>query len=346
MLARQRIPDGNVPAVTILFLLAAVLTHSEAPGPIRPDAVTSRYVQHTDQPSSTGLPLERALREAVRHPAARRDLVIDTECRTTEGHRAVRVYGTGVGIWENRAQFDVDQDRVTRLLEALERHRFLQLRESYGGRTRPPRDGDKQAPRLTCAVRLALGGHERSVMQLQGGEQSPALEALALEIIALGATLGPTGITASSASDGLSKIAGGQLAPEALTLVGHFKPRLGAGWLIELRDGRIRSQVFEAPVGYHPPRILDDARDAVRALAHGLMESGVIALPPRIGLADYTELRTQVLDKAAELHARPFAGLPEPSPQAREAVERAREALAKMHRLVMQRGKPDQRFEM
>jgi hypothetical protein len=328
-----------------MFLLVAGVAQAAAVGPIRPAAMTSELVREMDQPSSNGLALERALSEAVSHPATRRDLVVDTECRTSDGHRAIRLYGTGIGIWENRSQFDVDQERLTSVLEAFERHRFLELRETYGGRTRPPPEGVKQAPRMTCAVRLALGGHERSVMQLQGGEQSPALRALALEIITLCAALGPNGITASSASDGLSKIAGGQLAPEALTLVGHFKPRQGAGWLLELRDGRIRSQVFEASVGYRPPRLLHDARDAVRALAEGLLASGVLALSSRVGLADYTELRVQVLDKAAELQARPFTGLPEPSAQTREAIERAREALAEIHRLVMLRGRTDQPFE-
>lgn len=285
--------------------------------------------------------MRAALDKAIADPTARRDLRIQTECHRDGRSETVRVYGTGVGIWGERTQFSVDNSQLTALLRAFARHNFLSLAESYGGRQRSPQHEFTQLLRVTCTVTLALPAGEWSVAQFEGGQQSAALKTLVSEIIERSEEPSRRGVTVSTVAEGLASVADGGLAPEALSVVAHFKPRKGTGWLLEIRDGQVTAQQFEERTGYQPRKRLGPARDLVRALAGAFEKANITGLPSRLAQEDYLELRLQVLDKHVELLARPLAGQQPPTASQQTILLQLRQELDGVHRLVVRQGRAD-----
>jgi hypothetical protein len=291
--------------------------------------------QPSGMSQDSALPGELA--RAIASAESRRDGRVESECLLESGRKSIQLYGTGVGIWDERAQFSVEDDRFVAVLRAFDRHDFLAMPESIGGRGRKPA-GRAQGLRVTCRVTLALAADERTVVQLEGGDQSAALKRLATEIIEPFEEPARRGTTVNSVEEGLVAVAQGRLAPEAFSLVAHFKPRDRTGWLLESQHGDLSSRSFSERTGYGPARRLASADDQIRELAR-LLSAG--DLPSRLSLDDYTELQVRVLNQRAEIVARVFADQPSPGAAERARFIKVRAELERLHQLVIKQGIPD-----
>jgi hypothetical protein len=185
-------------------------------------------------------------------------------------------------------------------------------------------------------VTLSLPSGEHTVVQLEAGDQSESLKALAAEIAATAAG-GADLVTIGSLDEGLARVADGGLAPEALRVAVHFKPTAGDGWLFSARDGVLRSQPFSAQTGY-ADEYRHVARDRIRALARRLHQDGVAYWRTRIPAAEYTELRVQVLDQRLEILARPLAGASPASAAEVRALQSLRRDITALHRFTIEQG--------
>lgn len=257
--------------------------------------------------------MTRALAAALDR-AAWHDLRIEAECRDDTAHLpSVVLYGGGVGIWERERQFAVAPETFRGLLRELARAEFGTFREIYGG----PGDPEAgEAPRyglqMVCRVRVVLGGIDKQAYQLSEGRQSAELKALAEKILEQGARNGPAGLGADSLSDGLEKLAHGDLAPETLILQLQRLPEdprsSEGGWLLRLEHGEAQIS-FSSPDGWSEPRRVPVAREAIAALAASLAEGRPEELPLNLYSLWYQDLEIRVLNRKVTLQARRFAGL-------------------------------------
>ena len=322
--ARREFAGAIVPAVLTRLMVVMTLVLLGAV-PAQPNGVS--------QDSALRAELARAIASAE----SRRDGRVESECLLDTGRKSIQLYGTGVGIWDERAQFRVEDERFVAVLRSFDRHDFLAMPESAGGRVRKPA-GRAQGLRVTCTVTLALPAGERTVVQLEGGEQSAALKRLATEIIEPFEESARHGITVGSIEEGLAAVAEGRLAPEAFSLVAHFKPRDRTGWLLESQHGGLASRSFSERAGYGPSRRLASADDQIRELARMMSAAD---LPSRLSLDEYTELQVRVLNRRAEILARVFADQPSPGATDRTGFMKVRAELERLHQLVIKQGKPD-----
>jgi hypothetical protein len=246
--------------------------------------------------------LERALGEALKRQAWS-DLRIDTECRTEDGLRSATVFGSGVGVWNRERQITLPREEVLALLQALAASRFARLRETYG-------EGEEEV-QLICRVRLDLDGLSKQVLQLATGPASPELRRLAGRILEAAEEAGRDGPGASSLTDGLEKIARGELAPEQLTLYvlrQSEAPGSTAGWKLALQGGKAILQRDPAPDG-EEPRTLRLGAAEIAGLAGQLAAARLEELPVNLWAPEYTDLEIRVLGRQRSLQARQFAGM-------------------------------------
>ncbi len=260
--------------------------------------------------------LEQALERAIAEPGADESLRLAAECRRDAGLVGMRVYGNGVGIWNDERQFRLDPVQVAGLLRILEDADFLAFEDVYGGPPPPPKpppgDGDAMATVVTCRVELALAGHEKRALQLEKGEQSPLLKRLAEDLLAACETPARSGVTAASLRDGLEKVARGELAPEAWVVVLHRVPELGAqgdGFLLRVLGSDVSVQTYDAQAGYRDPALMELHPEQIRALAAELAGRDPAAWPGNLYARDYTDLSVRVLNHEKSIQARQFAGM-------------------------------------
>ena len=285
-----------------------------------------------------GNAVDRVLDEALAK-GAWEDLRIDAECRDDAGSlRSARIYGNGVGLWNRQRQFQVPPGRIAALLEAFRSAGFGALRESYGGKDDPVDPASSAAVELICRVRLALAGVDKEVHQLDRGRQSPELRRLADTVLALAEELGPAGLGAETLSEGLDKIARGELAPEALELqVVRQSERPGAssdGWTLRLEGTAAEVEDLGAPED--SARTLRLSREGAAEIARQLAAAGIEDLPVNLWAPEYTDLSVRVLNHRRTLQARGFAGMTaETHGEKQRRFDRLLEQLDQLHRRVM-----------
>jgi hypothetical protein len=297
------------------LLLAVLATASPAPQQISKAPPTAasppREAAAAGTEASPGLAhaLDRALAEGWR------DLHLETECVTDAGFRTAEVFGSGVGVWNRRAQFRLGRDELRTLLEAFREARFADMEESYGGR-RDPVVRENQSPRATCRVVLRLDGVRKGVVQLQHGRQSEELHRLAVRILETCEGPAQSGRSAASLADGLAKVAAGELAAETLHLLAHRKVEAddtkagrAEGWLLRVDGRQASTQRLAGDQGYAEPAALELGLEDLASLAALLRENGVADLPVNLYAEHYTELVVSVLNWRKALQARPFAGM-------------------------------------
>src|SRR5262249_40879742 len=137
-----------------------------------------------------------------------------------------------------RTQFRLPPSEAASLLKAVLRSGFGSLPDTIGG---GPKEKTRQKGRITVSV----GDVSKTVVQLEDGDQSSTLQALAERF--LRASVGPAsrGVRVSTFADGFEKLSAGTLAPQALQVVVQRVGSPGPGqatdtWSLRL-DGRLVS---------------------------------------------------------------------------------------------------------
>ena len=254
--------------------------------PASADALTAALVAARDQPQTP--------------------FRLDVNCSDESSNRALVVYRGRIGVWGGDRQVVIgDATReglLTRLLDAG----FPSFEARYGGRSRAPR---QEAPlRVTCRVHLELGGLSKTSVQLLEGAQSEALLSLAMGLLDDVEPLTANGVAPADLEDGLTKLANGELAGEALSLrltALPSTPEGEDGYILRIEDGRLSRQVY-APgrvIGTPELRPLTECgRDEAVAALRG---AAVWELPGNLQRNPATELSVAVLGHRTTIIARP-----------------------------------------
>ena len=259
------------------------------------------------------------------------DLHLVTECTDDGGFRQVEVFGNGVTIWNRARQYALGSERVRAVLEALDRADFAEMEPMYG------QEELDAAMRVICRVVVTLDGVTKQSGQLAEGPQNRRLKGLARTILD-GAFEPPgVGVTADDLDDGLTKIADGRLAPEALHVLLNRKPdefalsRGEPGYILRIEGRRATVQRFTADHGYEDAvgHSLDDAELA--SLTSLLAAQRIGDLPANLYAVYYTDLVVEVLDRDQRIQARQFANTTRATHgEAQERFDRALDGLSEL----------------
>ncbi len=306
--------------------MALTLALSGCAGTPRPDAGAKSSRAAAPAAAADALDLERALDAAVAQQDWN-DLRIDTECRTEEGLRSATVFGNGIGNWNRERQLVLPRESVLALLRELSASGFPRMPETYG-------EGEGEVE-LICRIRLDLDGASKQVHQLAEGPQSPSLKRLAGRILEAAEKAGRSGPGASSLTDGLEKIARGELAPELLVLYvvrQSETPGTAAGWELGIEGSK--ASLLRYPLaedGQPATRHLDAGQ--IADLAGDLAAARLEELPVNLWAPEYTDLTVTVLNRKRTLQARQFAGMtPTTHGEAQQRFDRLWEALEALNR--------------
>jgi hypothetical protein len=336
-----------------LLLLVAALDVTGCAARERPP---SRSASSALPPPSSALdaaPLRQALERAVTESAGLDTLRLFVECREGSAMTSVKVFGNGIGIWNDERQFLLVSDQIGSLLRALRRADFPGMEDTYGGagslrKPRPPSpDGGGMVTIVTCRIDLGLAGYDKQVVQLAPGEQSPTLKKLAEDLLRVCHPRAQLGLAASSLRDGLEKLSRKELAPETWLVVMHRKPgekrgnAVPPGFLLRIAGCQATTQPYDPVTGYGDRVLLDVGAKAVGTLARELATRDPASWPVNLYAADYTDLTIRVLNHEKTVQARQFAGLaPATHGHHQKAFEEVLEVLERLHRTVVERGRP------
>jgi hypothetical protein len=342
----------SVPAIVLAIGLsggaADLAGASGSPAPDEPDA---RPQGETPNPPPAAV--RAALRRAIAESGRRASLRVFVECSRDGRLPSVDAFGTGIGIWDGRRQFRLSPAEISSLLAAAEKVDFAGLKASYGGRDEfdePRGETPHHAPELkqTCRVRLSLDGLTKEVVQLEGGEQSPALRDLADSVFRICEEPARSGVEAKDLTDGLEKLSRGQLAPETFALMLHRKPELaapraeGGGFLLRISGRALQVRVYSRASGYGAPLSLDLGTAGLETLAAELAARHPDELPTNLYAPEYTDLSIEVLNRAVSVQARRFTGMTPSTHGERQAdFDAIFAALRRLQERVVREGHPD-----
>ena len=254
------------------------------------------------------------------------------------GKRAsARVFGTGVGIRDERSQIRLSRPDVLSIVSALKQAGYGAMPSQFG------EEGDKL--KLRGKMTVSIAGKTQGVVQLADGDQSEKFSELASRILKLVGERARTGVTAFSLADALAKLSAGALAPEVLRLTVVRRPdkpdAAVRGWLLQL-DGRQAAARRMSGGGYGSLKQLELSDADVRSLAGALQESDPESLPPNLYASDYTELRIDALQWSRDLLARRVPNITAETHGARQkAFDRVIEVMARLEARVEKEGRLD-----
>jgi len=320
----RRIPMPKKTAAAAL--LAALLAGSVSGLPSEPERETGRESPKDE----IGKPLAE-LAAGKRDP---KTLRIEVTWVEEKDRISARLFGNGVGIWNDRAQIRLSRPEILSIASALKEARFGAMPSQLGD------ESDKV--RLRGKIVVSIAGKTKGVVQLANGEQSEALSALASRILRLAGERAGTGVTAASLAEALAKLSTGVLAPETLRLTALRRPERpdagGRGWLLQL-EGR---QALARPVargGYGKQKRLELSDAEARSIFGALRESSPDSLPSNLYASDYTEVRIEVLQWSRDLLARPSPNVtPETHGDRQKVFDRIVERLTRLEDRVEKEG--------
>ena len=298
--------------------------------------------------------IDAALERRIQGAAPLDDVKIDTQWRRKTGMVSTRIYGGGVGIWNDTTQFRLSREQILDLLRAFEQARFGAMPKQYGSDEEgededEDKDKDREKPKektyFQAIVSLRLGTQQKRVAQSMTGEQSKVFLKLAQTIIAAGEKAAKTGIGSTSLGDGLGKVAAGKLAPEALQLLVRRKAdRPGPGaedgtWTLRL-DGRNAVDATPLDAGTTTRRLLVLSDGELQKLAAVLAENDPAGMPRNLYSPQYLTLDVRVLKYGRDISARRYAGTTAETHGAQQAAfDRIYAALLALHQRVVKEGK-------
>jgi hypothetical protein len=217
------------------------------------------------------------------------------------------VFGTGVGVWNDRSQFRVDREVVLGLVRRIEAVQFGSMPPEFGT--------ESDMLRMRGRVEVSTGEQSKTVVQLREGPQSPELDELASAVLTLTRRDGAGGATARSLEDGLSKLASGALEPEVfhMSVQRRSKPTDSgggpAGWILRIDGLAAQVQLLVPRTGPAAPVRAELSQSELRDLAALLASAHPSDLPQNLYAPEYTDLDVRVLDQARSLQARHYLGV-------------------------------------
>jgi hypothetical protein len=250
---------------------------------------------------------------------------------------SVRLFGNGVGIWNERAQVRLSPSEVLSIAGALKEARFGAMPSMIGEET--------DLLKLRGKMAVSIAGQTKEVVQLADGDQSEAFSRPVSRILDLARKRAASGATASSLADALAKLSAGALAPEVLRLSAVHRPdkpdAAARGWLLQMEGRQAVARPYSG-AGYEGAKRLELSDAEVRTLLAALRESSPESLPSNLYASDYTELRIDVFQWTRDLLARRSSNVTaQTHGDKQKAFDRVIGILAKLEERVEKEGRPE-----
>jgi hypothetical protein len=216
---------------------------------------------------------------------------------------SAEVYESGAGISNDSIAFHLKAADVARLKKAAEVMAPM-----------PDHFGEVENDFLKFRGKVAANG--KTVVQYIDGPQSEELSTLAAEVLTTAEKAArANGVTAKDLPDALKKLASGAIPLEALHVAAQS--RSIPGWLIQIHGYDITVRPFEKG-GYGKAITSRLSRKTLLDLVKLLRDAP--SFPRNLYAPDYGELRVDVLGRAVDFQARPYAGV---TPTTHGAKQRA-----------------------
>jgi len=307
-------------AAVLLIVLTAIPVASTAP-------------EKPKEPGE-GVRLEAALKHALANPGERSGIRIEASGHLGPDLHFLTLYGRGVGFWNRERQFQLDSSQVEQAIRIVLKHHLCRLPENIGGEEEEPVIEERPGPPhkrggnprfLVRILTITVDGLSKTITQEGATPEGIPLEHGLAELASLCRKPAEQGIGAHSLKEGLSLLAQGKLAPEALILsvnapqLRSLKDNTDQGWILRIEHGRVLAQSHTLGAGY--VTITDrpmDAREA-RELAKQLLAAGITTLPGQVNTPGYLHIQLRVLSDTTQVMARTYSR--KPTPQAAKAAQ-------------------------
>jgi len=263
---------------------------------------TSFSTSANDEVSSFGA----ALRAAQANPEI--SLSMQIRCTDDQGIRSMMIYSSGVVIWNRESQTRISTGDRSVLLNLLLKAEFQAFEDSYGGKLKSEKTG---APIIAlCSISVQADDLEKDSYQDANGMRSEAFMALASGLLDHVEPLAAGGVSATSLNDGLTKIANGVLAPEALSLRLLFVPRDTdlMGTIMDVESGRSSRRDYRPGVKVGERLVSELTAASLNTLVSKLINAGFPGFPANLSTSDTYQLQVQVLKFEHTVRAREFGG--------------------------------------
>ena len=278
-------------------------------------AVGALWLAAATPPAACATPVQKPPRDPITSQLEQRlktdgsldDVVADIRWPLEKTHVVCRVYGNGVGIWDRRVQFRMSQQEIASLFQAVVRARFGALPNTLGGR-------ENEKKRQKGQMIISIGSATKTVVQLEGGDQSATLQSLADRFLKASRRSAAQGVSISSFADGFERLAAGTLAPEVFAVVFQRKTRAPGkrtydSWTLRLDGQRATVRAMRGAEIQGTTRELTLSKADFDALLRLLRDSALGTLPRNLYSAQDTDVRIQVLDQVCAVKAGPSPGL-------------------------------------
>ncbi len=203
------------------------------------------------------------------------------------------IYGSGAGVWNGERAFRLPRESVVAIETMLRDAHFNEMPARFGS-------AESDFLKMRGKIVAGAGGSGHSVVQLVDGPQSDELATLAAAILAKASSA--AGVSAQSLTEGLQKIAAGEIPSEALRV--ELQRRGENGFSMQIRGDEVFVRPFAEASGYGAPRRLRLSAGEVRNVAALLHDAE--HLPSNLNAPAYTDLRVEVLNHAKEVQGRPM----------------------------------------
>ena len=295
------------------------------------------------RPAAAGEPPDRidpALQQRIQGKASAEDVELDASWSRGGKVVTARVFGDGVGIWNDEREFHLSKPQLLELLRTIRTSRFGRMPDFFG----EAEDEGNDKVRLKGALSVRAGSVSKSVQQLVDGEQSKQFARLVNSILDFCQAQAASGVGAESMLQGLQMLAAGRLSPRILdtSLYRPVDPKGGdkqSGWLLRTAGTRVTSQEFASGAAPGPLREIRLSDDEFRGLVATLVEGDPSAIPQSVYAPRYTDFSIQLFRFRRAIVGRQFLGMTaETHGERQKAFDRIAAAFEALHRRVVEEG--------
>ena len=280
----------------------------------------------------------KALEERIAGKAGLGDVRVDLFWSPRGRATTVRIFGTGVGVWNRDLQFHLSRAQVLGILRAVEKAHFAAMPDQFGEDEGGEKHEKNEGPRLKGRLIVVAGPERKGSLQLVDGEQSAAFARLIEKILEVCEGPARKGLRAGSMRDAIGLLASGRLAPEIFEAVVQRRPDpkapsdAAAAWTLKVEG---------LHVGEQAGRSLSLSKKEFHDLAALLAETEPSALPQSLYSASYVDVTLAALGYSRTIAGRRFLGMtPESNGEKQKAFDRIVAAFDALHARLAREGSP------
>ena len=247
---------------------------------------------------------DQALNAAIENPG--QSLSMQIECTNEKGIRSLRLYPSGVAVWNQQVQVNIDEAIRARLLNALLKADFPSFETHYGGKAG---SGRIKAPNIVmCSIEVQTGGMEKSSYQDVNGDRFETLINLAATLLDIIEPLAERGIGSTSMAEALTLLKQGKLAPQLLVLrVMHLHADAKkTGAMLRIEAGQLGRRQYQPGVKVGGWKSSPIDSETFHRVIQQLIDASVWSLPANLPSVDAYQMNVRILNHNLLIRSRPL----------------------------------------